>query len=72
MRNLRIGVNKLVGYVSINLLGHPMFIASKSAACVISIISDVLAVCVEAVHLTSGFVTTAALLCQHVIVNKRM
>ena len=34
VRNLRIGVNKLVGKVSINLLCH----TTKSAVCVISII----------------------------------
>ena len=62
MRNSRIGANKLVGYVSINLLHH-----SKSATCVISIISNAL----EVVHV-NNFVTAAALLCQCVIVNKQV
>ena len=71
MRNLRIGVIKLVRKVSINLLHHP-----KSAVCVISIIINSPAVaysmvstqlncqsCIpKQIDLTSLFVTTAALL----------
>ena len=56
----------------INLLCHAKVIAS--AACVISIIIDVPAVsCTpKQIDLQVFFVTTAALLCQRVIVNKRM
>ena len=58
--------------MSINLLRHAKFIAS--ATCVISIIIDVPAVsCTpKQIDLQAFFVTTAALLCQRVVVNKRM
>ena len=58
--------------MSIILLRHAKFITS--AACVISIIIDAPAVsCTpKQIDLQAFFVTTAALLCQHVIVNKRM
>ena len=42
VRNLQIGVDKLIGKVSINSLHHVKFI--KSAACVISIIINVPAI----------------------------
>ena len=82
VRNLQISVNKLVQKVSIifyitqSLLHH-----ENSSTCVISIIIDVPTVayamvsrsCIpKQIDLTSVFVTTAALLCQHVIVNKQM
>ena len=77
MGNLWIGVNKLVGKLSINLLLH-----TNSATCTISIIIHAPTVAytmgnswiVKVVHLNkiSVFVTTVALLCQHVIVNKQM
>ena len=56
----------------INLLRHAKFIAS--ATCVISIIMDVPAVFCKPkqIDLQVFFVATAALLCEHVIVNKRM
>ena len=55
----------------INLLRHAKFIAS--AACVISIIIDATAVsCTQTqIDLQALFVTTAALLCQRVVINKR-
>ena len=58
--------------MSINLLCHAKFIGS--AACVISIIIDVPAVsCIpKQIDLQAFFVTTAALLCQRVNVNKGM
>ena len=54
------------------LLCHVKFIVS--AACVISIIIDAHAVsCTpKQIDLQAFFVTTAALLCQHVVVNKWM
>ena len=52
-----VGVNKLVGKVLIrSLLRHTKLGHPKSAACVI-------------INATSIFVTTTALLCQHVIVK---
>ena len=56
--------------MSINLLRHTKFIAS--AACVISIIINTPAVsCTpKQIDLHAFFVTTAALLCQGVVVNK--
>ena len=58
--------------MSINLLRHAKFIAS--AACVISIIIDAPAVsCTpKQIDLQAFFVTAAALLCQRVVVNKRI
>ena len=80
VRNLQIGVDKLVGKVSINLLCHAEFITShKVSACVISILIKVPAVAMptpivsckcKQIDLTSNFVTIVALLCKHVIVNK--
>ena len=56
--------------MSINLLHHAKFI--ELATCVISIIIDALAVsCTpKQIDLQAFFVTTAALLCQRVVVNK--
>ena len=66
VRISQIGVNKLVGRVLINLL-RAKFIVS-SCLCIISIII----INVPAVSRFTGiFVTTAALLCQRVIVNSR-
>ena len=72
VKNSRIGVIKLVGKVSINLLRHAKLIVS--ATCVISIITDAPAVsCTpKQIDLQVFFDTTAALLYQHVVVNKRM
>ena len=50
VRNLRIGVNKLVRKVSINLLRHVKFIMSQSATSVISIIIAVPAIAIEVVY----------------------
>ena len=49
MKNLRIGVDKVVGKVSINLLLNAKFV--MPAAFVISIIINVPAVAYKAVHL---------------------
>ena len=72
MRNLQIVINKLVGKVLINLLRYTKFImlhkdnyADYPSAFCQSCTS-------KQIDLTSIFVTTAALLYQHVIVNKQM
>ena len=57
VRNLKIGVDKLVGKVSIHLLHQ-----QKSAAYIISI----------SIKLLKLYITTTALLCKYVIVNKCM
>ena len=59
------GVNKFITSCKVHC---------KSAACVISIIINVLAVsCTpKQIDLQAFFVTTAALLCQSAIVNKQM
>ena len=70
MRNLRIGVNKLVGKVLINLLRHAVSRVYNQHNYGFAYYSST----VEVVQLnkSSVFVTTAALLCQCVVVNKQM
>ena len=65
--------NKLVGKVLINLLCHAKFITSRKISRLCNQHNyhvTALSCLPKQIDLTSVFVTTAALSCQHVIVNK--
>ena len=76
---MRIGVNKLVGKVSINLImSHKVYFVMRTQLLCnqhnyqMYLLVRLTSYTPKQIDLTSVFVTTAALFCQRVIVNKQM